>query len=1125
MNYRKFVDNPVKITMVFLALVLLGVLSWRRLPVNLFPDVRTPRITLAVTTKDLGPVETERKLTRDFERGISSIKGVSDITTYSREGSIVIHVDFHWNTDMEFAFLDLKKNVGTMETREHVEQIDVYRFDPNSAPLVTLAFAPLSSGEEPDRINLTSLVENSLKPRFETIQGVAYVKAGGTREPEITVLGNEDLMSRYDLTIENVMQSLKNQNISVLGGYVIEGDQQMALKFVSRFENLDAIKNAVVKTVESFPVHLEDIAEVSITPSQEELIVRQDGAPTVSLDIYREPDANAILTARRIRKTVSDLNSRGNFGLKIAVDRSLEVESAVNEVIETALIGILLAMGVLWLFLRNIPATMIAAAAIPISITATFSLMYFQGLSLNIMTLGGLALGAGMLVDNAIVVIENIYRRKAEGDSPKDASVNGVREVGMAITAATITTIVVFVPLFYVHGIAGILFRDQALTVVYSLLMSLLVALLFIPMLTARASPAKLIKPGRINSAYGGFLKASLKMKWVLFVLFLALMLITWNLAKKLPSRFFPESVGGRISLLMELPPGTPLEKTDRAAKKMEEAVMPLRYRNPEIAPLVKSYERWKLGGGMENFLTELASELEKLKNSNPEQPVIKDLEKTIAAGLKDAPIDDFMNSPEKARQRKEFIKNIRRIFDRQIIIQSVTTTVGMESESVQSAGDRIFGPHTGRMEIVINPAYLREISARDLIRLLSKQASSIPDLKCSFESRNEFLQKLLGGKRGDVVAEVHAEELDELISAAERGEKAVAEIPGLSNVQTSIIPGETAYVLLPDKDALLRGGFSENKIAKQIAGFLQGEMSDKIKLDRGEMKIVMKSPRAEKEGLSGLMNLQMLSESGKTQRLENLVSVRKEQGLREIMRTDQERTLLVTADLNGISYEEAVSGVRKKMDALPWKEGSYWNISGEETRRRESFRKLQFALILAIVLVYMVIAAILESILHPLTIMLSVPLALAGVAGAFLITELEINIMGLIGVVMLTGIVVNDAIILLDRIRRIRIENPEIAPIEAVTLAGRQRLRPIVMTSLTTILALVPMALGYGNGAELRRPLAVAVIGGLFSSTLLTLWILPGLYLCMEDVIGFIKKIVPVFRGSVSVKEEAEKS
>ncbi|MBN1900022.1 efflux RND transporter permease subunit [Candidatus Sumerlaeota bacterium] len=1120
MNFKNFIENPIKVSMFFMALILMGYLSYRKLPLNLFPDIQTPRITVIINTKGLTPEETERTLTSDIERQLASIKGVSEITSYSREGSIVLHVDFHWGQDMEFAYLDVKKNVGTLETKENVAQVDVYRFDPNSEPLLTLAFTlrktatPSPSGETStmdervDRVQVTSLVENVLRPKLETVKGVAYVKTNGARYQEVSVLLNEDIMSQYRLTTDAVMNAIKRNNISAMGGHVIEGNEQMVLKFISKFENVDDIRKCLITLVEGYPLHLEDLGDIRIDFSRDEVRVHQDGVETVTMDIYREPDVNAVQTARLVRNMVMDLNRRGNLGIKIAVDRSLEVETAIRELINNALIGMILAMIVLWVFLRNLRATIITGVAIPISIIATFSLMHFQGLSLNIMTLGGLALAAGMLVDNGIVVIENIFRHRVDASSPIEAACIGAKEVALAITAATLTTIVVFVPLVYVHGIAGILFRDQALTVVYSLLVSLLVGLVLLPMLAARIRKGRVYEQEGLTRFYNKFLTLSLKMRWLLLLLFLFIMGATWRISRDIPMRFFPESVAGRFSLLLEMPLGTSLERTEEVATRMEEPLLSLRYRDEELAPLLEAYEEWTISGMNSIFIRSVMEGIADLEVKNSAHPAIAELKEILLTKKWGNNLQSLISLEEAEKDREKIARKLGKYLGSFILVQSVTTTVGMESGSVSAAGEKILGSHSSRMEVVLNPNILKELDAKDIIDLLRSKAKDIRDLKCSFESRNEYLQQLLGKERGDVAVEVHAESLQEIRESTVMVYEAMKNLPGLVNIRTNLILGEEEYLLEPDRDAMKKGRFEISDINAQIQAYLKGEKSDKLKLDQGDMGIILKSPRVEEDGLEGLMNLQIVSSQGYKEKLVNLVRLRRERGIREIMRINQERTLLVMADLENVRYQDAVDSIRETLDRLPWVSGAYWNHSGEEVQRRDSFQKLFFALVISVILVYMVIAAILESLIHPLTIMLSIPFAASGVVFGFLITKISMNLMGYIGIVMLTGIVVNNAIVLMDRIRQVRSSKNEAGTLfEAVVQAGCQRLRPILMTSLTTILALLPLAMGFGEGAELRRPLAVAVMGGLVSSTLLTLWFLPGIYLCVEDALSVFRR------------------
>ncbi|MCL5271032.1 MAG: efflux RND transporter permease subunit, partial [bacterium] len=1012
---------------------------------------------------------------------------------------------FHWGQDMEFAYLDVKKNLGSFETDENVKQIDVYRFDPNAAPLMTLAFTG-----EVDRVQVTNFIENTLKPRLETIKGVAYVKDNGASQQEVEMLVNEDIMSQYRLTPAKLVEVIKNYNISRAGGVIVEGNEEMVLKFTSRFRTVDEIGRCVIAVIGGHPLRLGDLGEIRLGASRDEVRVHQDGRPTVSLDVYREPDANAVQTARAVREVVAGLNARGDYGLKIAVDQSRDVEAAIGEVVDTAVVGMGLAVLVLVFFLRSFSATFITAISIPISIIATFAIMHFQGLSLNIMTLGGLALGAGMLVDNAIVVIENVFRHRQEGAGRVEAAAVGTREVALAIIASTLTTIVVFVPLVYVHGIAGILFRDQALTVVYSLLLSLLVALVLIPMLAARGGTASSRPVHGTGGGYGRYLAFSLRWRWALLAVFIAALAASWQAARRIPSEFFPESVAGRMTMQLELPPGTPLDQTEMSAARLEHVLLAMRYRDPALAPLLRAWEGYRISGNWPRFRKAAQAALLELSRKGPANPLLENVFQVVAP----AP------PRETEDQLAERIAKAGRLLDPLIVVESVTTTVGTAADSVEVADEKIHGSHTARIDVVLNPDHLRELAAGDVIGLLRAEAARIPGLTCSFESRNEFLQQLFGKNRGDIAIEVHAEQFPDLQTAAAAAADRLREVPGLVNARTNLVWGEEEYILEPDYDALYRGGFAVADLSAQIQNYLRGEKTDPLKLAQGEMAVEVSNPRAEIGGLQGLLNLQIVGQApaagGQAPRdaLKNLTQLRRERGVREIMRIGQERTVLAMADLQGTRYDRAIAAVRQKLDAMAWPRGASWNISGEEVKRRESFDKLFFALVIAIVLVYMVIASILESIIHPLTIMLSIPFALTGVVTAFLLTGISLNLMGYIGIVMLTGIVVNNAIVLLDRVRQLREaaageEGETRATLrDALIIATRQRVRPILMTSLTTILALVPLALGVGNGAELRRPMAIAVIGGLTASTVLTLWILPAFYLCVEDVKGlFVRR------------------
>ncbi len=605
-------------------------------------------------------------------------------------------------------------------------------------------------------------------------------------------------------------------------------------------------------------------------------------------------------------------------------------------------------------------------------------------------------------------------------------------------------------------------------------------------------------RPGLLHRAYTAFLYASLRFRWALFVLFIAAFYLAVERARSLPTELFPPGVHGRLSLELALPSGATLDRTEEAVARLEAAILPLRYREPALAPLLGEYEHATLAGDLPRFLPRMETLLLQMGREGEAAPLAKTLYAELIPSdwrgrIKQA-VDDKRREEEVNRQ----LARIRERLDKMIVLESVTSVIGAGG-STQGGNPA----HTARMDVVVRPGAERELGSDALIARLRRAGEALPDLSLTFQARDDFIQEALGKARGDLVLEVHAEALDQLSEIALSTAERLRGLPGMVNVRTSLVHGEDQYVLTPDVDALLRGRFKLASLARQVSDQLQSARSDAVKLDAGEMEVVVENPRSERADMRQLLALTVVSEDGMGEKLGNLVEVARRPGFSEIMRVNQERTLLVLADLAGARYSDAVASVEHALARAPWPRGASWNFAGEEVARRESFQRLGFALIVATVLVYMVIAAILESLVHPLTIMLSAPFALIGVVVAFVATGLSLNLLGYIGIVMLVGIVVNNAIVLLDRIHQLRQQLPLR---DAVVRATGQRLRPILMTSLTTILALAPLALGYGAGAELRRPLAIAVIGGLTASTFLTLWIMPALYLCVEDLLALLR-------------------
>lgn len=1033
------VNYPVTITMFFIGVVMLGYISLTKLPTNLFPDLRAPRITVRAEAPGLAPQEVERIVIEQLESRVGTIKGVDRVSSVARADSGAVIIDFNWQTDMDFAMLEVKKSVQGASIEE-VESMTTLRYDPNALPILTLGM----TGDRPLE-DLRYLAERTFGPELERIEGVARAETVGGLIPEIRCKLSPELMHFYGLTIDGVANALDQANVSATGGYVEEGNQRYLIRAVGEIKKIEEVQNAVVGYSDGTPIYLTDIGEAVWYFQERVNGVHVDGKPGVGIALYKEAGSNTVEVVKLVREYLRSAaglkdggapasgnrgGGGGGFGppgrgggggggdariipeditVSIAYDQSQFITRSIEEVKSTALQGVGLAALVLLLFLRNLRSTLIVALSIPVSILATFNLMYFMDLSLNIMTLGGLALGAGMLVDNAIVVIENIFRRRQLGDTPYQSAMNGAGEVASAIAAATLTTVVVFVPIAYMGGVTAQLFKEQALTVVFSLMTSLVVALMMIPALCARFLKSVPKADDYRETLYTRFLRMTLRNRFATILLIIAITASSYPAFKGIKQEFIPQAAESQFIVKLRLPAGAELETTERAAS---------------------SVEGW------------------------------------LSQDLGDS-------------------------------IQTIYTRVGPKPDDTGAIDEEPEGSHTA--ELMVTMKEDAAISVPSVIDYLEPRLQSIHGLDATFLLSQTSLSSLIGEAKAAIVVEIRGRSLESLSNLASETKRRMDELPEVANVRTTILDGNPEVHLRPDRVLLAEVGLDQQRLASLVQSQLRGQVATsiqdveqtkdiRVQLGQGEMNLVEL-----KDTLIPVGNDRVVT-------LGNLVDIEIEPGPREILHRDQERIARVLADVGeGYKLSDAISSAQAAVSAIPLPRGYSIRFGGEEERRRDSFERLQFALILALILVYMVMASLFESLMHPFVIMFSLPLAIVGVIWGFVLSGQTLNLMGYIGIIMLAGIVVNNAIVLIDYINYLR-RDEGVNMIDAIVQGGQRRLRPILMTTATTVLALLPLALGFGEGAEIRSPMAVAVIGGLLSSTVLTLVVIPTIYSLFED-------------------------
>jgi hydrophobic/amphiphilic exporter-1 (mainly G- bacteria), HAE1 family len=1017
---------PVSIYMLFLGILLLGMISLKGLPTNLFPDIAFPRITVVVETDGLSPEEVERRVSRPLERSIATLRNVREVKSISRADQSVVMVDFQWDTNLDFAFLDVKKTVGDL--REDTASQSIFRFDPNALPVLTLALIEKEQKGQEDKdklpvemrlVELRRLAEKTLKPQLERIDGAAQAEISGGMDSEVLIQVDPNLLTSYNINYKSLSASIANANVNASGGWIEDRNQRYVIRALGQYASLEDIRGTVVGYVGNMPVTLADVStSISRIARERDSLVRYNGVDAVGMAIYKEPDSNTIQTVHRIRKELKNIEeeSAGRYAIKIAYDQSLFINAAINEVQQSALYGVLWAVLVLFLFLRRIRPTLIIAVAIPLSIVATFNLMYFAGLSLNIMTLGGLALGAGMLVDNAIVVLENIFRRQQLGDDAKTAAQHGTTEIGGAIISSTLTTVVVFFPIVYVHGFTGLLFKEQALTVCFSLMASLLAAILLIPVLSAKGLKMGRRKPVKSKTLYTRFLAAILHPVGQIMVIAMVGCAVYWSVTilPTIPRELVPRADQGQFVARLTMPLGSSLSVTDQAMARLEG-------RLAEFGDQISIYY----------------------------------------------------------------------------------TNIGESEESVRQAQEIMTGPHRAEISVTLASREIRTVTTQQVVDRLEEERKRIYGAKIEFIMQQNSIEEFIRSGDAPITVEVKGESLESLNKEAAMVISRLEQEGAFTNIRSNLSEGFPVADIQLDKTLLANLGMDTEKVAEAVRNQVAGVKTSVFQDEEAEIDIVLEMSRDTVDVLSTLRAMRITGREGRTVRLDEIAKVSLNPGPREILRRGGERYISINADLREVKLSEGVERARAALDDMPF----YATITGEEERRKESFQSLRFALILALILVYMVMASLFESLIHPLTVMFTAPLALVGVIAAFILTGGTLNMMALIGMVMLAGIVVNNAIVLVDAINRILEQSGDLK--SAIIQASQRRLRPILMTSLTTMMALMPMALGVGEGAELRAPMAIAVIGGLFSSTLLTLVVIPVVYLWAERFSRRVNKLL----------------
>lgn len=1086
--------RPVTVTMVTLAVVLFGLVALARLPLNLLPDISYPTLTLRTEYADSAPAEVEKLITEPLEEALSVIQGVRSLRSESRPGVSEVTLEFAWKTNMDYAALDVREKIDLVDLPEDAGSPILLRYDPSLDPILRLGVHGAS-----DLATLRHLSERVIKKDLESLEGVASVRVRGGLEEEIHVALDEGKLALLGLGIEDVSRFLSGQNVNAAGGRLRDREAEFLVRTVNEFERIEDIAQAILVEGDGRLVRLQDVATVTRGFREREIVSRVQGEEAVELAIYKEGHANTVQVARAVKRRLRDLDRQMPDGVETRVlfDQSRFIEQSLGEVRSNAIVGGLLAILVLYLFLRQRRGTFIIGLTIPLSIVATFFVMQQLGVSLNIMSLGGLALGVGMLVDNAIVVLEAIQRRRSLGRPQWDATSEGAGEVARAVTASTLTTVAVFLPIVFVEGIAGQIFKDQALTVTASLMVSLLAALTLIPVFSsvgarprsASAAPAPaeeaggaaragdIENPGRSGGDPGLRRRGALARPLLVPLRAVGRALV-----------FLGRWAGRLCGVLL---PGVLLRA----------GVLAGRLLGPLFSLLLRPFER-----GFDRVWTALSALYPRLLAGALARPG-RTLAAAVAMSLLAALLVPLMGVelvPQFTQGEFTFelefppgtplavaaerLDRIERDLLRDGRIGSLFTTVGETPELSGATAER--RENVARLNLAIDqPGNRRQET--EVVELVRRRLAAEPEIRYTFRRPTYFSFET------PIEIDVFGHDLEALGAYADRLAAEMARVPGLRDVRSSLEQGSPEVQIQFRRERAAALDLDLESVSRTLRDKIHGDLATRLKERDRQIDILVRTAGAEQIEIEQVRHLVVGQVDGVPIMLSALADVTVGRGPAQITRIGQQRAAVVRADLAGRDLGSASRAVEALLRENPPPASLHAALGGQHREAGQSYRSLALAAFLAIFMVYLVMASEFESFLHPLVIMFTIPLGAVGAILALAATGTSISIMAVIGLVMLAGIVVNNAIVLVDFVNQRRREG--MAKIPALIDGAQARLRPILMTSLTTVLGLLPMALGLGEGAELRAPLAITVMGGLTLATLLTLVVIPVVYATLD--------------------------
>jgi HAE1 family hydrophobic/amphiphilic exporter-1 len=1009
--------RPVLTTVIFIIIVLLGIISFMRLSIDMMPEVEYPTISVSTFYGNVGPEEIEELITRPIEEALAAVQNVEEISSTSSEGSSNVRVSFEWGTDLDVASNDIRERIDMVirALPEDVDRPTIRKFDIGSMPILMLGVS-----SSMNLLDLRELIEDQVQYRLERVNGVASTMIRGGLNREIHVNLKAAKLKAIGLSPQTVIIALRNENLNIPAGTYEKGDKDILIRTQGEFSSLNDIRETVVTVKDGIPVRIGDIADVEDSWEEITSLSRINGKDGLNIGVFKQSGANTVQVAESVKAEIKRINADiPQIEIFTLMDQSKYIAQSINNVGVSAIAGGVLAVLMLFLILRNISSTFIIATAIPISIIATFGLIYFGGFTLNIMTFGGLALGIGMLVDNSIVVLENIYRHREQGTKPIDSAIIGSSEVMSAVIASTLTTLVVFLPVIFVRGMSGIMFQQMAYVVSFSLMCSLFVALTLVPMLASRFlhyTPLEHYEGEnlihRIYSVsedwfkwlerhYSTILKWALGNRKTVIFITLILFLISVFLIRYIGVELMPASDEGEVRVSLETAVGTKLEPMDKVTRYAEEII---RKEVPEMTNMVAQAG----GGGYGPF--------------------------------------------------------------------------------------RGGGGNSSNINLYLVPKGERRRSSEQVANDLRRILSNIPGVTVMARPSQNFMLRMSASVTDSISVEVRGYDLETAKELAIKVDEVVKGVEGITDTNISRDEGSPEQILRIDRKKAADMGLTVSLIGQALQTAIGGSPASYLRESGNEYRILVRLSEEDRKELSDLLDLTIINNQGRPVILRNVIRSESQEGPTEIERKDQERIISIRSNFTGRDMGSVISDIRAGLRSIPIPKDFSIQFGADYEEQQRSFRELMIGFILAVALIYMVLSGQYESFKDPFIVLFSIPMTIIGILAVMLLFNTTFSIQAFIGCIILAGIVVNNAIVLVDYTNQlIRIHGMDL--FDAVRVGGARRLRPIIMTTLTTCLGLFPLALGLGEGGETQAPMARVVMGGLLSASLITLVLIPVVY------------------------------